>query len=536
MSDNHDSLKRAHELGTCFSSVCMTFPSQTTFGPDWQLATAFDHYFLATIRVAGPQVGDKTGADEALLRRHGELKLPLCIKDNNRAEPMCAAKWRLPKTPESIPNSTVVMHLDANGNIDDAGVADVFGPTTVWEVEAIARARCQYLQAIQQRCPSPAWYCDNDNNEGFMYGFGGARVILDKSKWPNPSTAKFRWADRDTVRRNNLRLDEWIMANGGYDSDPDRFYPVFGWLHNAKYFAYDQTFRNSSPAGWQNRYTEGYSAWRPDGWLTQQFVYDAIGPGLHEPTAFDATGPSVYLNKSDTLLSLRPSKDTAIDQSVWEWNRAHNADAYRSVWVSCDAGGALNGALKGETEVVDPAMWKAWCAFTAWRYRANAGGVALNLRYWDGWNTQRAALMFGDPNEVGPRFEKAEDTAKRLARIATAKTRWAQLDQLGRPDLKAATIEDYVQAMIAGVDEINLKAQDFYCRGQTIPVPLPASAKYRVVAVRMPNDEVCVYGFTPCRLGVEKVTVPGYGDVELAFNGANQAYRFRRGTWTWGDR
>lgn len=514
MTDPLADMRRAHD-GLPFSSVCMDYPGDAYFGPDWQFQMAQSHWFLATMKVAAPGSMSPIKTPSAAMLKHGADKLPLCIKDDNRPDPMQRKANRLPKTLESVPQSTVVMHLNDAGEVDDAALCDVFGPLDVWQREAAKRATDPYTKSIQAAIPEPAWIADNDNNEAYMLnhpykamGAAGAPVAIDRTrKWPTPTTALYKWRSPDEVKRVNLRLHDWILNNGGYSSDPDRFYAPFTMLHNAHYAAYDRAFVDASPSGWKNRYTEAYSALPdPNAFVPQKFVYDAIGPGLVETGAFDAVGPGAYLKPGKSLFDLTPLGDVSFYHTIWDYCREKNSRAYRSVWVNAGGDGALAGALAGVHEVVDPPLWKAWCAFIAWRFRASSGYAALNLRYWDNWATKRGELVFKDA---------------------------AKLDALGRPDLKTATVEDYVQAMAAGIDEINMRAQPFWEKGVTIPVPT-SGTKAPFVAVRL-GEEVMVYCFTPCKLGVVTLYVPGVGDVSVDMTGRFAAYRFGRRGLVWGD-
>lgn len=512
-ADNLSDLRDVHQLGLPFASVWMTAPTDGGFNSDWQVAMAEKHWFLATIKVA--MARQENGPIEAkwvpALRRLGAARLPLCIRDDNRATAMQQPKHRLPKTMENVPLSTVVMHLNADGSLEDAALADVFGPTTVWEEEARLRATSRYMKSIQAVVPAPAWIEDADNNEAHMWrSFCNERfnsIVRDKHKWIDIKTPLRHWQPPEKIRQQNLRLDEWIVANGGYEEDPYKFWLTFNDLSVKKYRAYDEAFVAASPAGWKNRYTSAYGAGRDIGFTEPQWVYDAIGPGLHEPNCYDACGGSAYVtrgnDKDDMTSANRVNNPEELFHATVEWTRAHNPKAYREFWVSINRGGALYGARAGKHEPLTPDRWTSFCQYLLWRARARQGGVPLNLRYWTNNATPRKGLIFVPEDH-------------------------ADLDRFGVPELKTATHEDYVLATIAAADAIPAHdvLRDYWMRGTTIPVELPLPCRTPYVLIGHPDrKEVLLYAWTPVKgAGETTVKIPEAEEVKIDFAGVSSGY------------
>lgn len=535
-------MRHVHDLGLPFSSICMCFPGVNNYNPAYQCRLAQSNYFLPTIRVVAgnPNAAPISSLWAADMKVHGDFGLPVRIKDDNRAGPMCADKYRLDKTLANIDKSTVTMFtLDSQEpregtateptNIDDSKMADMFGPTDVWEAEAKLRATDPYIKSIQQLIPNPAWVEDNENNEAYIWDSPAASIALttlDKAKFVNGVPPR-KWkprsipdpnglpknADNPTVLGFNIRLDRWIMANGGYNSDPNKFWPVFDAMSREKYGAYDQAFVDASPNGWKNRYTSAYGATRPPGFPEDPSVYAAVGPGLHQPNRYDAIGPAIYLRGAqDTLLGtnrLNSPGDqfygTSVHQDVWNWVRAHNQRSYREVWVNLGPGGALAGARAGLHQIISPAIWNAFCQYLLWQCRATSGGVPVNLNYWDGWSILRTKRMFDT------------DTSVALAK------------SLGGNDLVDLTVDDYVNATIEAPNKICKSSllRLFWTVGVTIPIVHTVGQRIPHCLIQLPDSSATlVYAYTPNALtGPAVVSVPGFGNISLDFGGKFYTYK-----------
>lgn len=516
-ADPNDDMKNVHQRGLPFASMWAQYPADDYFSTDWHLALAKKQRFMPTFKLLGFDEAALTSQWEPAIRDYGATGLPIGLVGDNWAFFVMA-------------NDKTAKVQIATG---DGPYCDPYGSTLPWSNWSTKRFTSRRAKQLQSLIPSPAWIEDADNNEAGMWNWfmkeeGSAptvaRTTTDKTKFID-GAPPFRWTSPDNVRKQNIRLDEWIVAHGGYGADPYLAWPDFTKAYVEKYKAYNDAAVAASPPGWSNRYSAGYSTWAAGLPVQPKFVFDAIGTGLHEVQAYDATGPSPYLNQTTSNvraiggLALRPTQ-----QKVWEDARARNPRAYREIWVSFNLFGLLYGARAGTYEVLTPERVSGWCEYLLWLSRASNGGVAVNLRYWDNYNTKRSELMFRDPNEQPVPNETDAQKKDRLTRIGWATVAYADLDRFGYPELKTSTIEDYLMASIKPVDKIcdNPTLRDFWMRGTTMPVTIKDMDKFGYVLVKL-DARYMIYAWTPMKLTSEVAATP-IGPVTIPFNGATSVY------------
>lgn len=514
-ADPQEDLRLLHERGLPFASAWMQMNTAEGFHTDWHCQQARTRRFLASVKMRGVEDPLVREPWLAALRAHGDARLPISLIGDNWAFPIIA-RYRAQK----------VQTISGDSGFCDPLATD----PTPWRDWAAQRYRSPVAQTLFGLLPAPAWIEDADNNETGVWNWFLKEALVsvtetNKSKWKG-GVPPYRWIGPDATRRISLRLDALIEAHGGYSGDPYALWPRFAELYHEKYAAYAEGVRGACPAGWQNRYTAGYSTASESGYPQPDWVYAAIGPGLHQVSSYDASGVSRYFDRETLdLLSENWMNLPTRQHDAWEWVRGRNPRAYREVWVGGNLFGMLAGARAGKYSVISPSRFGAWCEFLLWQSRAQSGGVPVNLRYWDNWNTPRGKRMFGDPHEVAAANETAAQTRDRLTRIGWANLAWSDLERFGESDLKTATIEDYVLAAIDAADRIGADEtlRAFWQRGTTLPVIHKAGTVAPYVVVQL-GEKYLVYVWTPKQLGTVTLRTP-VGDVPVSFDGAPSIYR-----------
>lgn len=388
----------------------------------------------------------------------------------------------------TYPGATAVQwRLLLDGTLDSEPQCDCFADPAMWSAMGTTYASSAYVAKLQQLCPNPAWLGLWDNNEGYY-------PEVNTYSLP-PVALKRAWKSRDVMAGISLSMRDRVDVIG-YATDAYDFWPEFYQLRRAQYASLFSAFRAGA---WPTipHLTNAYSAGATieptstgGNWGVKQSIIDQIGYAP-EAACYDGAGVSCYPgpNMMTNLLGPQAPAVIAKNRLAWEWNAAQNPKAFRTVFVSMSGKAALAPALAAQHEIVTPDLFKSWCEWLSWLSRPTNGGPVL-LQHWIGSST----------TPTTPFFDAA---------------RQAELDTLGRPDLKPLTHGEYSIAVAKVADSIcRTDIRDYWREGVSV-LATASHADVRVVAVKR-GTTYLAYVWTPRALqGQMTLVVDGFPPVSV---------------------
>lgn len=495
-------LRDAHRDGLPFAAV-WNIGGATGVGYDfaWHVRQLRDgHRFVPSIQcphvdpgiypVADnvPTVADRVGRYQAEWAYLSSVQAPLILRHNNIAAVFAGTKYRLPKVPESIPNSPLAWSYKPA--LEDEKIADNLGPASVWGSDGAALGKTLWFREMQQRHPSPAWVMLADNHEAMRDD-----IFRYLDPLPKPKAQPwypFKWKSQDQLRAMSVRVADLALQQ----PEPWQAFPEWCQRDAVHYRAWFGGLNSTLSPGWQGFYTGAYSA-GPLGPQPPE-IFAQTGPSP-ESEPFDAVGPSVY------PAQYMPDKFTdpaLIDRvrscvPVWEYQRAKNPRAFREVFLTLSGDVALRGKRYGVHEQMSPERWGAFCEWVLWQSRSP--GVPVLLHYWSYSQEWPTDLFF-----CGYDY----------------KTRTINKDlrgELVEPSMGLLTEADYIAPIWQACDRIceSDVLREFWQHGTTLANQLPCSVnaplKTTVWATAAAiGPRVLIYAWTPCRaVGEVSVTVNG---------------------------
>jgi hypothetical protein len=502
------------------------------------------HRFLPSIRVPASSADANTPAkvdQNLLLTEDGWAYLrannvPICLRTTNLAEAFVLPLYRLPKVATNIPKSPIVWSMKA-GVLDDEKISDNFGPPSIWGTEGNLWAKSYLLQTLQTKHPSPAYLVLVDNNE---VGYEKlSRYVKTDSKIRNAFGYPTQtWLPPATLLTLSIRMNDRVaqLVKANPNASPHDFLPEY-WSHRKTHYStFFAGFNGGLDAGWKDKLsTVGYRAMDDARAARPAMFFDELGYAP-ELTYFDAGCEPVYCS-GDTLTDFTSADHLGVLNLIpaWETARKRNPKAYRELSLFFTDGAAYVSAKAGRHEVMTPARYEGYIQWLLWSI--HDPGVPVILRRFSG------------------NAEKPGDLLFRADQFAT-------LDQLGASELKSATSETYLKAIISAVNRVcsNATLRNFWLKGTPVVVPglghpakqtstyaaypqagdadnrwrflecsaNPPRANWKItggivtdkikvwaVATRL-TDSALVFAWSPCKLaGTVNVTVPNLGTFKI---------------------
>jgi hypothetical protein len=342
--------------------------------------------------------------NEAFLR---DNRIPISLRSDNVATNITTLP-RLPISLQSIESSPVVWTIK-NGVLGDEGIADCFGPATVWRDAGVKWAKeSGFILDLQKRFPDAAYVVLGDNNESGVDSIGR---YVSGGVWKSdlPPT------QRQDLATLSLRVRDYAETH-----TPAEFAEQFAWRRDWQYNAHWDGF-NHGLTTWNNRlYTEAYKIGTVQPAYGDQFGhYDGGGSPLYvsgagNGTTGDFTSPDWFKVYYSSPINLRAE--------------AENPRHFREWFIQFFPGTAFDGYRLGRHEIITPTHIEAWAQWLLWSTRGNNRGV--NLRYFT--ETKQAP--------TNPFLDS--DASKQIVTNA------------GYPDLMACTEEDYIRPLMRAVNRI----------------------------------------------------------------------------------
>lgn len=453
--------------------------------------------------------------------------LPICLRTDNINGVFVLPAYNLPKISANIPKSPRVWTLKGT-TLSDTQIVDCLGPPSIWNHEGQLWGASLLLKNLQAKHPNPAWVVFIENNEG-----------------PYDTTPRYRdkttgeWLPASTLQTLSLRMRDRVaeLKTSDPDTKPPEFQAEYNTRRGGQYHAFYAGFESQLSDSWQGKAIT--SAYRGLDTAYQGKPGDNFGNTIYCPAllSYDAGSQPLYA-VGNTL-----SDFTSLDQvqvlnliPAWEDARVRNPKSYRELSLSINQKAILAGALAGRHEVMTPARYQGWVQWLLWTLRDP--GAPMLLRRFSG----------ASQHPTTPLFTTAD---------------YATLDAHQASELKSATDETYLQAIIASVDRVCTDAtlRSFWLGGQAVVVPglghpmkqtnptnvyphatdpdyrwrflecstNPPRAQWKVVsgeinekikvwavATRL-GDKALIYAWSPCTLsGNITVTVPDLGTFSIA--------------------
>lgn len=551
MADNLQDLRDAHVKGLPYNAVwCVD-----GFTADWhaqQLAKG--HRCLPSIRLPDPDmwqsiaVGTGNGCIDsyaASLTAIGNAQVPLCLRGNNIRDSIAKSpRWRFTSLADVQSKGASIYVLNPDGTPNQQAACDSLGPVATWAAEGHNWASTKWLARLQAYVPNPTRIIVLDNNEGAGYELYAKYVVPSGSLFKPPTVMQ----PVSTIAMFSQRMADYVAANPTITPAQLSGLTLAGMV--TQYNAFYNALRLGTQASWQVPWLSGgYGGISADNvWASYPWV-----PLIsNDQQRYDASSPKWYLAASTAnfgdpkgqngFTEIRHSNFLNLI-SMFEQSEASNPDAYREISLSINNGVLLQGAALGKCEVITPVRWGGYVEMIAWCLKS-PNKRALGIRHYSGAWTLPTAPMF-----------QAADAA--LA-----------------GDCASATIGDYVEAEQKAVDRIlnSDLLRQFWTDGTPVlnPVgrvasdmmgdsnrwppypPVFPDRRYRLLAVDVNDpawtynqtiyggqirvyavayrigDRALLYCWTPCKLGVVNVTLPGFGVIPVDLTGRSSAYELAR--------
>ncbi|MGQ0636455.1 MAG: hypothetical protein ACT4QC_17725 [Planctomycetaceae bacterium] len=479
----------------------------------------------------------------AALRWMADRNVPFCLRTNNICDAFTKSKRYRGANVDVQP--LVYRRLPGPGTprFDQRPLCDPFAVAAHWANEGRLWGASPWIGRLAEFVPRPSWVLFVENNEGSYDSIGfhdGKGYLAKDGTWQT---------DLDTL---SVRLARWQAAEM---ASPDDARTAFAVARRDQYRTLFHEFRQAAPQAWRGVpwYTAAYGGSMNLLSPTVPRDVDILGYDP-ESLAYDALSGGRYITgQNGDLTSIHYWSQASNLIPQFEWNEAHNANAYRELSVSINAAGALAGTAAGNP-VVTAGVFDGFCGQLLWNLRAP--GVPMLLRYWCG-----SAVKPSDP----------------FTSII--------------PALAGLTHADYVLAMCRAVDRIceNQTLRAFWLKGKPVLVPgTPAhptdifrdkfSPSSQFPAAGTPDNrwlildcdqntprsewkwgyagpdgktvnevagwnkvwacaisldgEWLIYGFAPVKVGVTRLTVPGVGPIQLDFGGLPWGYWIVQANYT----
>jgi hypothetical protein len=529
-------LQHAHAQSLPYAACWNTNPVGFNYG--WHVQQVINGHRLAPsvflpyrqgpgISATDPRVAQQfLGPHTAAWEFSRAKSLPLILRFNNVPQ-VFGFRPRLPKVPESIPLSPLVWRMNA-GVLDDTPSADTLGPTEIWTEEGEKLAATPYLAAVASRVPEPAWVMFTANNEGFDDAI--FRYVDNAGKPSGQTWFNLKWKSLDTLSTLNLRMRDRVAMLGAA-SDPYSEMAAYYERLRDKHAAFHGGFREKLSSAWQKNFlTTNYGMGKRE--FFPPDVEARIGPAPGA-LAFDASPNAYYPGNFQPNVFTDPKCLSALTESIpgWEWGEKRKAESgkpfLRHVFVYLGADDVLAGKRAGVHEPITPERSQALWEWLLWQSRGKRGGTPVLIHWFVGNATMPLDPFLGNPNELARRNETAAQTTQRLARIERARQCRSDVVAWGYPELAGATEEQYAIAPAKACDSICRPAiREFWQRGETIELPAPIGPTQAWFSVVKLDEKYLVHCWTPCRLGVVTLTIPGVAEpVQIDMTGRSSTYR-----------
>lgn len=479
------------------------------------------------------QIGMFVDPNADALRWLAANNLPLCLRTNNISNAFERSKRYRGGDFSTQP---IVYRKLADGTLDQIPRTDPFGPLANWETEGRLWGASPWVKRIGEFHPSPPWLMLVENNEG---QYDEVRNYLAGGTWkPNLDTL-------------SVRLREWLRADA--TNTPDDAVTLFWQSRAAQYGTLYQAFREASPWPGVPLTTAAYGGSMVLQSPTIPRDADEIGYDP-EGLSYDALSPAQYITPTNgDLTSVWFWSQISNKIPAWEWIEKRNPNAYREISVAINEAGALaaaNRILVGSESAahttITPDVFEGVCGYLLWSLREP--GRPMLLRHWNGSALKPDGAFSTDPRLAGMTHGNyilaVAQACDRICRHPTLREFYTR----GRPVLvpgEPAHPTDVFRAKFgqppyprAGEPDtrwrcLDCDANDPRSAWQWGTITTSTGEKRngvtgsnRVWACATELDgRYLVYAFTPLKMGVVKLTIPGKGDVSFDFGGEPFRYR-----------
>lgn len=454
--------------------------------------------------------------------------LPLCLRTNNISNAFERSKrYR----GGDFSQQPIVYRRLPDGTLDQIPRTDPLAGNAAWETEGRLWGGSPWVKRIGEFHPNPPWLMFVENNEG---QYDEVRNYVAGGQW-KPAL--------DTL---SVRMSAWVKVDG--TAVPDDAVTLLWQSRSMQYESLYREFESAAPWPPVPMRTAAYGGSMVLQSPTVPRDVDEIGYDP-EGLSYDALSPAQYITpKNGNLTSVWFWSQISNKIPAWEWSERRNLNAYREVSVSINEAGALAAANSVGVPhgAVVPEVFSGFCGWLLWSTREPS--VPSLLRHWNASSTKPDAPFSTDPRLAGVTHGdyilavcRAVD---RICENVTLRDFW----QRGKPVVAAGVPAHptnlyrykFDQPDYPRLGEPDTRWRVLDCdandprsawRWGTIATPagekqngVTGSNKVWACATEL-DGRWLIYGFTPCKLGVVRLTIPGAGDVSFDFAGEPFQYR-----------